>query len=109
MMPEINKLDAIEMLDSRGCLTLAVTVALSSGAKGIAKVPLGASAVAHEGVELRDGDKLRYSGMGELRAILRVSRATVYAASTAQAQCAGESPYQRWETSARLYKAVIIV
>lgn len=63
-MSEITKLSALEILDSRGNPTLAVTATLSSGAVGTAKVPSGASTGKREAVELRDGDKARYGGKG---------------------------------------------
>jgi enolase len=67
-MAEIQKLEALEILDSRGSPTLAVTVILSNGVEGTAKIPSGASTGKHEAVELRDGDKARYGGKGVLKA-----------------------------------------
>ncbi len=67
-MSEIAKLEALEILDSRGNPTLAVTVTLSSGVKATAKVPSGASTGKREAVELRDGDPARYGGKGVLKA-----------------------------------------
>jgi enolase len=67
-MSEIAKLEALEILDSRGNPTLAVTVTLSNGVKATAKVPSGASTGKREAVELRDGDKARYGGKGVLNA-----------------------------------------
>ncbi len=67
-MSEIGKLEALEILDSRGNPTLSVTATLSNGVKGMAKVPSGASTGKREAVELRDGDKSRYSGKGVLKA-----------------------------------------
>lgn len=67
-MQEIRAVDALQILDSRGNPTLAVTVTLSSGAEGVAKIPSGASTGKHEAVELRDGDKSRYGGKGVLKA-----------------------------------------
>jgi enolase len=72
-MPAIQKLDALEILDSRGYPTLAVTVTLEGGTSGIAKIPSGASTGTREAVELRDGDKRRYDGKGVLRAIENIS------------------------------------
>jgi enolase len=57
-----------EILDSRGNPTVEVDVELESGAKGRAAVPSGASAGAHEAVELRDGDA-RYGGKGVQKAV----------------------------------------
>lgn len=71
-MPVIQKLDALEILDSRGYPTLAVTVTLEGGACGTAKIPSGASTGTREAVELRDGDKHRYGGKGVLRALEHV-------------------------------------
>lgn len=67
-MSEIANLEALEILDSRGNPTLAVTATLASGVKATAKVPSGASTGKREAVELRDGDKARYGGKGVLKA-----------------------------------------
>ena len=67
-MSEIAKLEALEILDSRGNPTLAVTATLANGVKATAKVPSGASTGKREAVELRDGDKARYGGKGVLNA-----------------------------------------
>ena len=67
-MSEIAKLEALEILDSRGNPTLSVTATLSNGVRGTAKVPSGASTGKREAVELRDGDKSRYGGKGVLKA-----------------------------------------
>ncbi|MGB6132777.1 MAG: phosphopyruvate hydratase [Acidobacteriaceae bacterium] len=71
-MSEIAKLEALEILDSRGNPTLAVTATLANGVKATAKVPSGASTGKREAVELRDGDKSRYSGKGVLKAVSHV-------------------------------------
>lgn len=63
-MSKIVALDALEILDSRGNPTLEVMVRLEGGATGIAKVPAGASTGKFEAVELRDGDRSRYRGLG---------------------------------------------
>ncbi|GAP24394.1 phosphopyruvate hydratase [Gluconobacter sp. NFX36] len=67
-MSAIVDITAREILDSRGNPTVEVEVELSSGARGRAAVPSGASTGAHEAVELRDGDKSRYNGKGVLKA-----------------------------------------
>ena len=71
-MSTIKSIDALEILDSRGNPTIQVSVTLESGATGVAKVPSGASTGKHEAVELRDGDKGRYSGKGVLKAVHNV-------------------------------------
>ncbi|HEU4806599.1 MAG TPA: phosphopyruvate hydratase [Nitrobacter sp.] len=58
-----------EILDSRGNPTVEVDVALEDGAMGRAAVPSGASTGAHEAVELRDGDQIRYFGKGVRKAV----------------------------------------
>jgi enolase len=62
-----------EVLDSRGNPTVEVDVILEDGALGRAAVPSGASTGAHEAVELRDGDKARYSGKGVQKAVEAVN------------------------------------
>jgi enolase len=62
-----------EILDSRGNPTVEVDVALEYGAVGSAAVPSGASTGEHEAIELRDGDKSRYSGKGVTKAVENVN------------------------------------
>src|SRR4030042_4138734 len=62
-----------EILDSRGNPTVEVQVWLSDGAPGIAAVPSGASTGKYEAVELRDGDKCRYGGLGVCKAVSNVN------------------------------------
>jgi enolase len=62
-----------EILDSRGNPTVEVAVELSDGAVGIAAVPSGASTGKYEAMELRDGDKSRYGGLGVLNAVNNVN------------------------------------
>lgn len=70
-MPYISKIDALEVLDSRGNPTVAVSVCLESGIVGKAIVPSGASTGIKEAIELRDKDN-RYRGKGVLKAIINV-------------------------------------
>ncbi|MEJ7555139.1 MAG: phosphopyruvate hydratase [Aquificaceae bacterium] len=72
-MSSITKVKAREVLDSRGNPTLEVEVELSSGAKGRAIVPSGASTGEKEALELRDHDPKRYLGKGVLRAVDNVN------------------------------------
>ncbi len=67
-MTAIIDIHGREIMDSRGNPTVEVDVVLESGAIGRAGVPSGASTGAHEAVELRDGDKARFSGKGVLLA-----------------------------------------
>lgn len=74
-MSKIKSIKAREVIDSRGNPTVEVDVLLSSGAFGRAAVPSGASTGEHEAIELRDGDKSRYSGKGVLKAVNNVNTA----------------------------------
>jgi len=70
---DVASLSALEILDSRGRPTLAVTVTLADGTTARAGVPSGASTGSREAVELRDGDKSRYEGRGVLQAVANVN------------------------------------
>ncbi|HQZ41745.1 MAG TPA: phosphopyruvate hydratase [Flavobacteriales bacterium] len=72
-MSLIAKIQAREILDSRGNPTIKVDVYTDSGHMGRAAVPSGASTGAHEAAELRDGDKKRYLGKGVLKAVQNVN------------------------------------
>ena len=71
-MPVIQRLHALEILDSRGRPTLLASCELSDGARGSASVPSGASTGAAEAHELRDGDQQRYRGLGCRQAVANV-------------------------------------
>ncbi len=73
MSSEISKVEANEILDSRGNPTLSVRVTAANGQSGRAAVPSGASTGAREALELRDGDSSRYGGKGVLRAVSHVN------------------------------------
>jgi len=68
----IADIKAREILDSRGNPTVEVEVVLADGTVGVAAVPSGASTGIHEAVELRDGDKKRFNGLGVLKAIANI-------------------------------------
>jgi enolase len=72
---KITNVHGREILDSRGNPTVEVDVTLESGAFGRAAVPSGASTGEREALELRDGDKSRYSGKGVLKAVANVNGA----------------------------------
>src|SRR6202142_1105539 len=74
-MTKIKKIQAREILDSRGNPTVEVDVTLCCGTVGRAAVPSGASTGEHEAIELRDGDKKRYLGKGVLKAVANVNGA----------------------------------
>jgi enolase len=70
-MAEIVRIDAREILDSRGNPTVEVDIQLDGGVMGSAAVPSGASTGAFEALELRDGDE-RYVGKGVRKAVRHV-------------------------------------
>jgi len=72
-MAKIEYIHAHEILDSRGNPTVHVSVCLDNGIIGTASVPSGASTGIHEALELRDGDKKRYRGLGVLKAVKHIN------------------------------------
>ncbi len=72
-MSKIKSIYAREILDSRGNPTVEVEVTSDQGDFGRASVPSGASTGIHEAVELRDGDKSRYLGLGVSKAVDNVN------------------------------------
>ena len=66
---KIHKINAREVLDSRGNPTVEADVTLNNGIVGRAIAPSGASTGQREALELRDGDKNRYLGKGVLNAV----------------------------------------
>lgn len=70
----IDKITALEVLDSRGNPTVQVEVITEGGFTGVAMVPSGASTGSFEAVELRDGDNSRFLGKGVLQAVENVNK-----------------------------------
>jgi len=70
---KIQKVRAMEVLDSRGNPTVEAMVQLDNGLEAMASVPSGASTGSHEAIELRDGDKSRYLGLGVKKAVNHVN------------------------------------
>ena len=73
-MSYIAKIEARQILDSRGNPTIEVDVITDNGVMGRAAVPSGASTGIHEAVELRDGDEGVYLGKGVLKAVANVNQ-----------------------------------
>ena len=73
MSIEFTSIHAVEILDSRGRPTLAVTVEVADGQAFRAGVPSGASTGSGEAVELRDDDPARYGGKGTRTAVGNVN------------------------------------
>jgi enolase len=72
MSSTLTHILAREVLDSRGNPTVEVEVGTATHFAS-AIVPSGASTGSHEAVELRDGDKKRYGGLGVLKAVQNVN------------------------------------
>lgn len=73
MNAKVKKIEASEILDSRGNPTISVTVVVDEGVQGTFDVPSGASTGAHEALELRDGDPAHFEGKGVLKAVKNVT------------------------------------
>ena len=71
---KIKKIQAYEILDSRGNPTVEAFLELENGITGHSMVPSGASTGEREACELRDGDKSRYGGKGVLKAVENVNK-----------------------------------
>src|SRR5213075_2057156 len=69
---EIARVNARQVLDSRGNPTVEVDVVLDSGARGRAAVPSGASTGEFEATELRDGGP-EWNGKGVGRSVANVN------------------------------------
>ncbi|OGN95667.1 MAG: phosphopyruvate hydratase [Chloroflexi bacterium RBG_13_51_36] len=91
----IESVKAREILDSRGNPTIEVEVLLVDDSTGVAAVPSGASTGKYEAVELRDGDKTRYGGLGVLKAVEHVNTEIASA-------IAGMSPLEQGAVDQRL-------
>lgn len=71
-MSTITRVEAREILDSRGSPTVEVDVWVDDLVMGRAAVPSGASTGDHEAIELRDHDTERYQGKGVQQAVRNV-------------------------------------
>ncbi len=72
-MPEIKRIHAREILDSRGNPTVEAEVTLSDGSVGVGQVPSGASTGSAEAHEKRDEERERYGRRGVLGAVTGVN------------------------------------
>lgn len=71
---KIKSVKAREILDCRGNPTIETEVYLEDGSCGIASIPSVNSTGKYKAVELRDGDKARFNGMGVLKAVANVNK-----------------------------------
>lgn len=69
----IESVHGVEILDSRGRPTVAVTLRTTDGIECRAGVPSGASTGSGEAVELRDDDAARFGGKGTRTAVANVN------------------------------------
>ena len=72
-MAKVKRIWAREIIDSRAKPTIETACLLDSGHVAVASIPGGTSTGSHEALELRDGDKSRYNGLGVLKAIDNVN------------------------------------
>ena len=72
-MPVVERVNAREILDSRGRPTVEAACQLAGGQTQHASVPSGASTGQAEAHELRDGDPARYRGLGCRKAVAAVN------------------------------------
>lgn len=70
---KINRIRAIEILDSRGNPTIKAFIELENGLTAAASLPSGASTGKYEALELRDSDPKRYQGLGVKKAVNNVN------------------------------------
>lgn len=70
----IKRIRGREIIDSRGNPTVEAEVTLESGISARASVPSGASTGEFEAVELRDGDKKRFMGLGVQKAVNNINK-----------------------------------
>ena len=70
---KITNIQSLQILDSRGNPTVRTFITLEDGTVHSSSVPSGASTGSHEAVELRDGDKTKYNGLGVTKAVENVN------------------------------------
>ncbi len=73
-MPKITKIQAREILDSRGWPTIEVMVQSDTGHQAESSVPSGTSSSKYEAFELRDNDPARFQGLGVLKAVNQINQ-----------------------------------
>lgn len=93
---KITNLKALEVIDSRGDMTLKV-IAYSDSLVGSAIVPKGASTGIYEAFELTDGDEKRLNGKGQLKAKKLVETKILKALT-------GFDPLKQWEIDSTMIK-----
>lgn len=70
----IRRIRGREIIDSRGNPTVEAEITLECGISARASVPSGASTGEYEAVELRDGDKNRFMGLGVKKAAENITK-----------------------------------
>ena len=74
-MSQIERIVALEIIDSRGNPTVRAEIITADGHRGAAAVPSGASTGEREALELRDQDPARFLGKGVLQAVANINGA----------------------------------
>lgn len=69
----IKQIQGLQIFDSRGNPTVRAFLTTDDGKTYSASVPSGASTGSHEAVELRDGDKSAYFGLGVSKAVENIN------------------------------------
>jgi enolase len=72
-MSKIKSIYAREILDSRGNPTIETTIWTDDKHGAVASIPSGASTGKYEAKEIRDGDPLRFQGLGVRKAVSHVN------------------------------------
>lgn len=68
-MAKISQIIAREILNSKGIPTVEVKILLDNGIKEVSSCPSGTSLGKHEAIEIKDGDPLRFGGLGVTKAV----------------------------------------
>lgn len=68
-MATVKAIKAYEIIDSRGYPTIEAILVSDAGWEVKTSIPSGTSVGKYEAVEMRDGDKMRFNGMGVLKAV----------------------------------------
>ncbi len=97
-MANIKKIEAYEIIDSRGFPTLEGRLTLDNNHEVTTAIPAGTSIGKYEAVELRDNDPKRMEGMG-------VSKAVSYINELIGPKLVGVSPLKQQEVDLWLIKA----
>jgi enolase len=97
-MAKIKSIRAYEIIDSSGNPTVEAGMVLDNGVEVITSIPSGISVGKYEAVEVRDGDKTRFDGMG-------VQQVVSYINDLIAPKLVGVSPVKQQQVDYWLIKA----